>query len=693
MISRPYQTKSKRGAAGLLRTRFQFSLLLCLAWTGIILLRLFHVQVIQHEHYSVRAARQRNGVVPLLPERGPILDRNGKPLAISVPMSSIYAVPDAMGKDPESTFKSISEIFPVPVKDLSKAAKTKTFIWVARKISQQTADRIKRRKLPGIYFTQESRRFYPNKELAAHILGFVGMDNKGLSGIEYQYDSVVCGAPGKLPVLRDAKKRLLFSSASSLPTVGRTLELTIDASIQHIAEEELRAAVEEQRAESGAVIIMNPYTGEILALANEPTFNPNAYKQFSASRWKNRAIQDYYEPGSTFKPVVASAALDLGLVNPEDELDCQNGAISVNGHIMKDHKPFGILSVRQIIQKSSNVGAIKIGMMVGPQSLFQYSTAFGFGRRTGIDLPGEAPGILRPPSRWSAISIGAVSIGQELGVTPIQVLRMMSAISNGGYLPTPHLVSKISDSSGKLQRTVFPQPQRLPIKHDSIAILQTFVESVVDEGGSGLRAEIPGYSVAGKTGTAQVIGPSGSYADGGYIASFVGYAPANKPAFAMIALIRGPKKEHYGGRIAAPLFRKIGQQVLKYLDIPPDQVQNNPAIQVASALPRVGDATIIPEGIEPVTYTPPEQHHKLAIISDDEKASGLVMPSLYGKTASEIIQVFAQAKRPFRLLGTGTVVKQWPLPGTLLTQDDLSIITLGATAQDAAQTDRDVVRK
>jgi hypothetical protein len=215
----------------------------------------------------------------------------------------------------------------------------------------------------------------------------------------------------------------------------------------------------------------------------------------------------------------------------------------------------------------------------------------------------------------------------------------------------------------------------------------------VDEGGSGLRAEIPGYSVAGKTGTAQVIGPSGSYADGGYIASFVGYAPANKPAFAMIALIRGPKKEHYGGRIAAPLFRKIGQQVLKYLDIPPDQVQNNPAIQVASALPRVGDATIIPEGIEPVTYTPPEQHHKLAIISDDEKASGLVMPSLYGKTASEIIQVFAQAKRPFRLLGTGTVVKQWPLPGTLLTQDDLSIITLGATAQDAAQTDRDVVRK
>ena len=462
MISKPYPTKSKRGAAGLLRTRFQFSLLLCLIWTGIILLKLFYVQVVQHEYYTTRAGKQRNGVIPLLPERGPILDRRGKPLAISVPMTSLYAVPDAMGKDPESSFKAISKIFPVDVKDLTQTAKTKSFVWVARKISREAADKIKKKNLPGIYFTQESRRFYPNKELAAHVVGFVGMDNKGLSGVEFQYDSVVCGVPGKLPVLRDAKKRLLvFEREHDCPLAGRTIQLTIDAAIQHIAEEELRLVVQEQRAESGAVIIMNPYTGEILALANEPTFNPNAYKQFAAARWKNRAIQDYYEPGSTFKPVVASAALDRGLVKPEDQFDCQNGAISVNGHIMKDHKAFGILNFRQIIQKSSNVGTIKVGMIVGPQSLFQYSTAFGFGKKTGIDLPAEAPGILRPPARWSAISIGAISIGQELGVTPIQVLRMMSAIGNGGYLPTPHTVSKISDSSGKLQQTVFPQPQAI----------------------------------------------------------------------------------------------------------------------------------------------------------------------------------------------------------------------------------------
>ena len=692
MISRPYNTRSKRGAAGLLRTRFQFSLLLCLIWTGVIVLKLVYVQVIRHEHYVSKAAKQRNGVIPLLPERGPILDRKGKPLAISVPMVSVYAVPEGMGKDPGTSFQTISKFYPVNVKELTSAAKSRTFLWVARKISQQVADRIKAKNLPGIYFTQESRRFYPNKELAAHVVGFVGMDNKGLSGVEFQYDSVVCGVPGKLPVLRDAKKRLLYSSTGALPTAGRTIQLTIDAAIQHIAEEELRAVVEEQNAESGAIIIMNPYTGEILALANEPTFNPNVYKQYSAGRWKNRAIQDYYEPGSTFKPVIASAAIDRGLVTAEDEFDCLNGAIRVNGHLIKDHKPFGILNVRQIIQKSSNVGTIKIGMLVGPQSLFQYATSFGFGKKTGIDLPGEAPGILRPPSRWSAISIGAISIGQELGVTPIQVLRMMSAISNGGYLPTPHTVSKISDSSGKLQRTVFPQPQALPLKHESIATLQTFVESVVDEGGSGLKAEIPGYSVAGKTGTAQVIGKSGSYADGGYIASFVGYAPAHKPAFAMIALIRGPKKEHYGGRIAAPLFRKIGQQVLKYLDIPPDQVQNNPAIQVASTLPRVEDA-MVPEGIETVTYTPPEQHHKLGLVPDDDKASGLVMPSLYGKTASEIVEAFTKANRPFRLLGTGTVVKQFPLPGTLLTADDLSIITLGTSTQDVPQSDRNVIRK
>lgn len=655
------------------------------------MLKLFYVQVIQHDHYTTRANKQRNSVIPLLPERGPIVDRKGRPLAISVPMASVYAVPDALGNDPESTFRAIAKIVPVNVKELVSASKTRSFVWVARKISQQSADRIKKRNLSGIYFTQESRRFYPNKELAAHVLGFVGMDNKGLSGVEFQYESVVCGVPGKLPALRDAKKRLLFSGASTLPTVGRTIQLTIDAAIQHIAEQELRAVVEEQRAESGAVIIMNPFTGEILALANEPTFNPNVYRQYSANRWKNRAIQDYYEPGSTFKPVVASAALDRNLVDPEDEFDCQHGAISVNGHIMKDHKPFGVLNFRQIIQKSSNVGTIKIGMIVGPQSLFQYATAFGFGQKTGIDLPGEAPGILRHPKRWSAISIGAISIGQELGVTPIQVVRMMSAISNGGYLPTPHLVSKISDSTGELKQTVFPQPQSLPIKHESIHTLQTFVESVVDEGGSGLKAEIPGYSAAGKTGTAQVIGPSGSYADGGYIASFVGYVPASKPAFAMIALIRGPKKEHYGGRVAAPLFRKIGQQVLKYLDIPPDQVLNNPAIQVASALPRDGNAT--PEGIETVSYAPPEQHHKLEIANDDDKASGLVMPSFYGKTASEIVQAFAKVNKPFRLLGTGTVIKQWPPPGTLLTEGDLSIITLGTTSQYVTQSEQNVVRK
>jgi cell division protein FtsI (penicillin-binding protein 3) len=692
MIAKPYPRRSKRGAAGLLRTRFQFALLLCLMWTGIILLKLFYIQVIQHDHYIARANKQRTSFVPLLPERGPIIDRKGRPLAISVQMTSIYGVPETM-KNPAEVFAAVSKYVPINVPELIKSSKNRSFVWIARKISQQTADKIRKQNLPGIYFTQESRRFYPNKDLAAHVVGFVGMDNKGLSGVEHQYDSVVCGVPGKIPALRDAKKRLLFSSTSTLPTVGRTIQLTIDAAIQHIAEEELHAAVKEQNAESGAVIIMNPYTGEILALANEPSFNPNVYKQYSAWRWKNRAIQDYYEPGSTFKPVVASAALDRNLVDPDDEFDCQHGSISVNGHIMKDHKPFGVLTFRQIIQKSSNVGTIKIGMIVGPQSLFQYATAFGFGKRTGIDLPGEAPGIFRPPSRWSAISIGAVSIGQEIGVTPIQVLRMMSAISNGGYLPTPHCVSKISDSSGALKQTVFPQPQALPIRHEAIATLQTFVEAVVDEGGSGLQAEIPGYSVAGKTGTAQVIGASHTYADGGYIASFVGYVPATKPAFAMIALIRGPKKEHYGGRVAAPLFRKIGQQVLKYLDVPPDRIQNNPAIQVASAFPRVNVATL-PESIEPVAYTPPEKHHKLVIAADDDKASELVMPSLQGKTAGEAVQMLTKLNRPFRLLGSGTVIKQWPMAGTLLTEDDLFIITLGNSSQEVVeQSDRNVVHK
>jgi cell division protein FtsI (penicillin-binding protein 3) len=693
MTSSSHSYRGKRVAPGLLHTRFQCALLLCLMWTGAIFLRLIYLQVIEHNYYVARANRQRQSIVMLDPERGPILDRKGRQLAISIAVQSIYGIPEEM-KDPAKELRVISELLPIDVKDLTAHLKNnKSFLWIARKITPETADKIRSLELPGIFFTQESRRFYPNKELAAHVLGFVGIDNKGLSGVEYQYDNVVCGVPGRLNALRDAKKRILLSEKSSLPTVGRTLQLTIDSGIQHIAEEELKAAVEEQNANGGAVIIMNPYNGEILALANEPSFNPNAYLQYHSMRWKNKAIQDYYEPGSTFKPVILTAALDQGLVTPDDLFDCQHGSITVAGHVIKDHKPFGTLTLREVIAKSSNVGMIKVGLKVGPRSLFEYATSFGFGKRTGIDLPGEAPGLVRPPEKWSAISIGAFSIGQELGVTPVQVLRMMSAISNGGYLPAPHCVAKISDSNGNLKPTVFAEPQALPVQHDTITTLQDLVEGVVKPGGSGTLAEIPGYRVAGKTGTAQRIGPSGTYVDGGYFASFVGYAPASHPAFTMIVLLDGPKKEHYGGRVAAPLFRKIGQQVLKYLDIPPDQITENPVLQAESAFPRETEANLFPEGIEPVAYTPPEQHHKLAIAGDDGKASGLVMPYLYGKTMGESVELLSKTKAQFRLLGTGTVVKQWPLPGTLLNEEDVCIITLESTSPNSSVVDLNALRK
>ena len=693
MSSMSQSYRSRRGSPGLLRARFQVVLLLWLIWTGAIVLKLVYLQILQHDYYLARAKRQRQSIVTLDPERGPILDRKGRQLAISVAVESIYGIPEEMS-DPETELRTISRFTKVDVKELLAHSRNKSFLWIARKITRETADRIKELQLPGVYFTQESRRYYPNKELAAHVLGFVGMDNKGLSGVEYQYDHVVCGVPGKLSALRDAKRRLLLSEKASVPAVGRTLQLTIDSAIQHIAEEELKAAVQEQNANGGAVIIMNPFNGEILALANEPSFNPNAYIQYKATRWKNKAIQDYYEPGSTFKPVIVTAALDLGLVQPDDLFDCQMGSITLaRGHVMEDHKSFGILSLRQIISKSSNVGMIKVGLKVGPRSLFEYANAFGFGKKTGIDLPGEAPGLVRPPEKWSAISIGAFSIGQELGVTAVQVLRMMSAISNGGYLPAPHCVAKISDSSGNLKPTVFAQPQPLPVQHNTILTLQELVEAVVQPGGSGTLAQIPGYRVAGKTGTAQRIGTSGTYVDGGYFASFVGYAPAQNPAFSMIVLLDGPKKEHYGGRVAAPLFRKIGQQVLKYLDIPPDQVTENPVLQAESAFPRVTEANLFPEGIEPVAYTPPEQHHKLAIAGDDGKASELVMPSLYGKTMGETVEILSKTKAQFRLLGSGTVTKQWPFPGALLNHEDVCIITLESLSPNSSVANLNVLRK
>ncbi|MCI0613333.1 penicillin-binding protein [bacterium] len=683
--------RSSRIPAGLIRTRFQFALLLCFAWIGIIILRLFFLQVIKHEHYIARANKQRQSVVTLYPERGPILDRKNRQLAISIEEASVYGITEEM-KNPQEVIEAIGKITNVNAKDVLAHTENKSFFWIARKIPQEKAEAIKRLELSGVYFTNESRRYYPNKTLASHLLGFVGMDNKGLSGVEYQYEHVITGVPGKLFALRDAKRRLLMTGNSILsPSSGRTLQLSIDASIQHIAETELAAGVEERGASGGAVIIMKPDTGEILALANVPDFNPNIYGQTQAGQWKNRAITDYYEPGSTFKPVVATAALDEDLVKPDDQFDCQWGSIVLAGIVMKDHKPFGILSFRQIIEKSSNVGTIKIGLKVGPEGLVRYARMFGFGQKTGIDLPGESPGILRSPKKWSALSIGAISIGQEIGVTPLQVLRMITAIGNDGYLVSPHTVLGLSDSSGDLKPAVFPQPQQLPIKHTTLVTIQEFLEGVVDHG-SGTLAKIPGYTVAGKTGTAQKIGPSGTYADGGYIASFAGYAPAHHPAISMIVVLDKPKKEFYGGRVAAPLFRKIGQQVLKYLDIPPDQITENPAITAKAAFPRGIEANY-PEGMEPVAFTPPPvQHHKLVIAHDDGKANELVMPYLFGKTASETIEILSKTKVQFRLLGTGTVIKQWPTPGSTLKQDDMMIITL-ANSQNSIIADRNVSSK
>jgi cell division protein FtsI (penicillin-binding protein 3) len=684
--------RSSRVPAGIIRTRFQFTILLCFAWIGIIILRLFFLQVIKHEHYIVRANKQRQSVVTLYPERGPILDRKSRQLAISIEEASVYGITEEM-KNRQDVIEAIGKIVNINAKEILEHTENKSFFWIARKIPQEKAEAIKRLELSGIYFTNESRRYYPNKNLASHLLGFVGMDNKGLSGVEYQYEHVITGVSGKLFALRDAKRRLLMTTGNSIlsPSSGRTLQLSIDASIQHIAETELEAGVEEQGASGGAVIIMKPDTGEILALANAPDFNPNIYGQTQAGQWKNRAITDYYEPGSTFKPVVATAALDQDLVQPDDQFDCQWGSIVLAGVVMKDHKPFGVLSFRQIIEKSSNVGTIKIGLKVGPEGLVRYARMFGFGQKTGIDLPGESPGILRSPKKWSALSIGAISIGQEIGVTPLQVLRMITAIGNDGYLVSPHTVLGLSDSSGDLKPAVFPQPQQLPIKHTTLAILHEFLEGVVDHG-SGTLAQIPGYTVAGKTGTAQKIGPSGTYADGGYIASFAGYAPAHHPAISMIVVLDKPKKEFYGGRVAAPLFRKIGQQVLKYLDIPPDQITENPALTAKAAFPRGIEANY-PEGMEPVAFTPPPvQHHKLVIAPDDGKANELVMPYLFGKTASETVEILSKTKIQFRLLGTGTVIKQWPIPGSTLNKDDMMIITL-ANSQNSIIAERNASSK
>jgi cell division protein FtsI (penicillin-binding protein 3) len=541
-------------------------LLWCVAICG----RLVYLQIFSYGKFVKQAGHQQQRAIPLAAKRGVIYDRAGRELAMSVLVDSAFAVPTEV-KDLPTAVSLITRItgddYNVVLADCRAH---RTFCWVARKANDETIERINSLKLQGIHFQKEPKRFYPARDLAAQVLGSVGMEDSGQSGIEHEFDDQLRGHPGKMAISVDARRQW-FADVETQPDPGDNLVLTIDKNIQYVAEKELDQAIHDTQAIAGTVIVENPHTGEILALANRPTFNPNLRKQITPGALNNRAVSYAYEPGSTFKLVTISAALEEKLTNPDELFDCQMGSIVYNGMRIRDAKPHGLLPVWGVLAKSSDVGSIKIALRLGEDRFYKYIRAFGFGQQTGIELPGETRGMTKPVSRWSKVSIAAISMGQEIGISPIQLTGLISTFANDGVWVSPRIVTGTVQPRGVPQTVAFHAgASHRVISSYTAAEMRSMMQKVVLEG-TGRAAILEGYTSAGKTGTAQKVDPAtGAYSKTKYIASFAGFAPLNNPQIVVAVILDSAVGRHQGGEVSAPVFRRISQQVLEYLHVPHD---------------------------------------------------------------------------------------------------------------------------
>ena len=542
---------------------------LCL-WLLAICLRLVYLQIFCYGDFERRAQHQQQRSFDLSSKRGVIYDRAGRELAMSIQVDSAFVVPSE-APDLANTISLIARI----TKDdprvvLADCSAHKTFCWVARKADAEVIDRIRALNLQGVHFQKEPKRFYPKRELAAQILGYVGTDDQGLSGLERQFNEQLQGKPGKLMISVDARKRW-FASVEKEPEAGNSVVLTIDQNIQYIAERELERGMEETHAIAGTVIVENPRTGEILALTNRPTFNPNIRKEIKNDALKDRAVSDIYEPGSTFKMVTISAGLEEKITRPDEMFDCQMGSIVINGMRIRDSRPHGMLSVADIIAESSDVGAIKVALRLGDERFYKYIRAFGFGQRTGVELPSETAGLTKPVERWSKVSIGAISMGQEIGISPLQLASLISTIANDGVHVPPRIVAGTIAPQNAPQTIVFqPAEGTRVISSLTAAEMRQMLQGVVLHG-TGRKALLEGYTSAGKTGTGQKVDPAtGAYSKTKYVASFAGFAPINDPQVAVVVILDSAVGLHQGGQVSAPIFQRVTQQVLEYLHVPHD---------------------------------------------------------------------------------------------------------------------------
>jgi cell division protein FtsI (penicillin-binding protein 3) len=650
-----------------------------LLWITAVFGRLTYLQLVRHSDYLVRAQRQQQRTFEITPKRGVIYDRNMHALAMSVPVKSAFAVPSEI-VDESLAAHLLSGVVNIPQDVLqARFESSRSFAWISRKLPPEKVEAVEGLNLKGIYFQEENQRFYPKRDLAAHVLGFVDPDEKGLGGIESELDSQIRGKSEKIIVMADARQRW-FDGSEAQRESGADVILTLDEKIQYIAQRELAAAIEKTHAIAGTAIVMNPNTGEILALANWPKFNPNAATTAPAEWRMNRAVSAVYEPGSTFKLITLAAAFDQNVTRPDEVFDCENGAIIIAGHRIHDHKRFSLLSVADILAKSSDVGAIKIAVRLGPPKFYEYIRAFGFGSLTGLDLPGESKGILRHLENWTPVSIGAIPMGQEIGVTPIQLVTAVSAIANGGLLYKPHVVQELRRGKKALpaEGPLAPAEPRRVIRPETAATLRQLMEGVVLNG-TGPLARLDGWTAAGKTGSAQKIDPAtGRYSPTQLIASFSGFAPVSNPAVTILVSLDSPVGLHEGGQVAAPVFKRIAEQVLSYLDVPRDVPLNPRLIQAAYKRQGVTDGMALEDftatdftgqpdelRLESNEPAPKEsKEHAPEVMMPAEEGGDITVPDFAGKTMRDVTEMCLHLGLEPVLAGSNLAMEQTPTAGT-----------------------------
>jgi cell division protein FtsI/penicillin-binding protein 2 len=659
-------------------------------WMLVISARLVYLQFSQYDALANRARQQQQDSIDTSPLRGELLDRQERPLAQSVQTVSLFLDPDGLDVATlDRNAQQLAQTLRLKEAELSKEFRKahedgKRFVWIARRLDADYANKIVALNLPGVQTQLEPKRYYPNGSLAAHVLGYVGLDGKGLGGVEQFYNARISGEPGQLFQEKDANGKA-YESYEIASKPGQTVVLTIDQSIQYQAEQALQAAVQRSHAKSGTVIVLDPRSGEILALANAPAFDPNKVSEAKPETRSNWALQNIYEPGSTFKVVAFSAALEKKLARVDERIDCQMGAITVAGRVVHDHKRFGLLTIPEALAKSSNVAAIKLGLRVGDQTMYDYIRRFGFGSKTGIELPGETNGILRKVERWQPSSIGSIAIGQEVGVTPVQMVAAFGALANDGVRIAPHLIREVRDAGGNVVYRAQPEERRV-IGADTAIALRGMLEGVTLNG-TAKKAQLDGYSAAGKTGTAQKIDPrTKAYSSTKFVGSFVGFAPVSNPQVVIIVVIDEPAGAYHGGDVAAPVFREVAEQVLPTLGIEPDIETKSAPDLIAQQVNE--DPERAAKIREAQAQSEQERQATLPTVDSNGGRGGevvyavgtkraMLMPDLRGRSVRDVARTCAQLGLQVEARGEGRVFKQSPSAGAEVSTGQLIYVDFG----------------